>query len=127
MKSSKVEKSKRKKQKPLESETSESECEMPRSPQSSQDDSMEEELDKQKVQVDDWVIVKFCGKKRIRYFVGLVTENNHDVLTVKFARRSEGNRFKWPDVSDVSEVDLEQIVTCLSPPDITVQNDSHKF
>lgn len=118
----KVEKNKRKQQKPQESETSESECEMPQSPQSSEDDSIEEEHN-QKVKVDDWVIVKFYGKKRMRYFVGLVTDNNHNVLTVKFARRLEGNRFKWPDVTDVSEVDLVQIDTCISPPDFTVQND----
>ena len=62
---------------------------MPLSPGSSQYDSMEEEPDNQKVKVDDWVIVKFCGKKRMRYFVGLVTNSNHDVLIVKFARRSE--------------------------------------
>ena len=63
---------------------------MPQSPGSNQYDSMEEEPDNQKVKVHDWVIVKLCGKKRRRYFVSLITNSNRDVLTMKFARRSEG-------------------------------------
>ena len=44
-------------------------------------------LIKQKVKVDDWSIVKFCGKKKDeRYVVSLITNSYHDVLTVKFAR-----------------------------------------
>lgn len=50
---------------------------------------MEEELTNHQVQADDWVIFKFCGKKRIRYFVGLIYESNDGVFTVKFARRIE--------------------------------------
>ena len=44
---------------------------MPQSPGSSQYDSMEEEPDNQKVKVDDWVIVKFCGKKKDEIFCWL--------------------------------------------------------
>lgn len=57
---------------------------------------MEDETLKNQVKVNDWVIVNFSGKKRIRYFVGLVTDHNQDNLTVKFSRRIDGNKFKWP-------------------------------
>ena len=52
-KTTKVEKKKMKQKKILESEISQLESEMPRSPGSSQYDSMEEEPDNQKVKVDN--------------------------------------------------------------------------
>lgn len=67
---------------------------------------MKEELNNQKVHVDNWVTVKFCEKKSMKYIDVLVIEGNHDVLAVKFDRRSEDNRFKWSDVTNVSQVDL---------------------
>lgn len=42
----------------------------------------------------------------MKYIDVLVIEGNHDVLAVKFDRRSEDNRFKWSDVTNVSQVDL---------------------
>lgn len=107
-------------------ETSESEGEeLPESPKycDELDDEMEDETLKNQVKVNDWIILKFSGKKRIRYFVGLVTDHNQDNLTVKFSRRIDGNKFKWPEIDDISEIDLEQIDSYLKPPTITIQND----
>lgn len=73
--------------------------------------------------VSDWVVVKYCSKRSSKYFVGLVVERSSFEMTVKFARRIDGSRFKWPDVEDISIVDPDQIVLCLKTPTFMYQND----
>lgn len=81
----------------------------------------------------DWVIIKFCGKRNIRRFVGLVLEYTSEEVSVKFSKRIDDKRFKWPDNDDISAIDYEQI-KALNPPEFSYQNDrvisfvfKHKF
>lgn len=73
--------------------------------------------------VNDWVVVKYSSKRSIKYFVGLVVESSSFEMTVKFARRIDGSRFKWPDVEDISNVDPDQIELRLKTPTFVYQND----
>ena len=72
--------------------------------------------------VGDWIIVKYCGKRSTRRFVGKVLETASEELSVKFARRQEGRRFKWPETEDISQIDPEQVEVILNPPELSVKN-----
>lgn len=75
------------------------------------------------ISIGDWLIVKFCGKKQIKRFVGQVLERSVEGLTLKFARRFDETRFKWPENDDISEVDRDQVEALLKPPEFSIQND----
>lgn len=72
-----------------------------------------------------WIVVKFCGKKTVRRFAGTVVEsrNSSDELTVKFARRLDERRFKWPEKDDIADVDPDQVEAVLNPPICYFKND----
>lgn len=42
---------------------------------------------------------------------------------VKFARRVDEERFKWPENDDIAEIDPEQIEARLTPPEFLFQKD----
>lgn len=73
--------------------------------------------------VNDWIIVKFMGKQSVRRFVVLVTDRSDDDFTIKFAPRIDTNRFKWPEVDDISVVNMKQIESKLGPPQFCNQID----
>lgn len=105
------------------SETSESEIELSHS-SDSDCNFLDFTIDSRPtVNVNDWAIVKFSGKRNIRRFVGFITEHSDEEFTVKFARRITGNKFKWPEVNDISVVDVDQIESRLDPPQFSYQND----
>lgn len=67
--------------------------------------------------VGDWILVKFAGKKSIKYYVGQVLDENN---MVKFARKKKllNNKsvFKFPDIDDISEVYDNDITMLLPTP-----------
>lgn len=73
--------------------------------------------------MNEWTIVKYSNKRSTKYFVGQVLESSSGEVTIKFAKRIEGRRCKWPDKEDISVVDRAQIVSRLEAPDFTYQND----
>jgi hypothetical protein len=77
------------------------------------------------VKVEDWIVVKFSTKKTVRRFVGVVIEwtKKGENLTVRFAKKVDESRFKWPEQEDISEIDVEQIDARLNPPEFSFQND----
>lgn len=63
------------------------------------------------------------------------SRNSSDELTVKFARRLDERRFKWPEKDDdIADVDPDQMEAVLNPPIFYFINDrvtsfefKHKF
>lgn len=78
-----------------------------------------------KPNINDWVLVKFEGKKSVKRFVGQVIRPliNGTELEVKFARRIADSKFKWPEIEDVSVVEEDQVEMVLRPPIINTKND----
>ena len=89
---------------------------------------LEEESDndmiKQTVEVGDWVLVSFKGKRSIRRFVGnIIGSPSHETWTIKFARNISEQKFKWPEKDDISEIDCDQVDTVLSQPTFVERNE----
>lgn len=72
---------------------------------------------------NDWLLVKFCTKKSIKHYVGIVlTKNEFGAPVVKYARKKTiaecETIFTFPVLDDISEVKhTEDIVTKLPNPD----------
>lgn len=103
----------------VESETSESD--MTYSSESEEELALPVEIDICKLghpKAGEWIVVKFCVKKTVRRFAGTVVEsrNSSDELTLKFARRLDERRFKWPEKDDIADVYPDQVEAVLNPP-----------
>jgi hypothetical protein len=73
--------------------------------------------------INDWLLVKYAGKKTVKRFVGQVLNISEDGLTIKFARRIADSKFKWPLNEDIDIIDENQVEMVLQPPSITTKND----
>ncbi|KAG8308550.1 hypothetical protein J6590_107056, partial [Homalodisca vitripennis] len=74
-------------------------------------------------QNNDWVLVRYEGKKSVRRFVGQIMNPTEDGFHVKFARHIEGSKFKWPPREDIATIDESQIEIMLKPPRTITKND----
>lgn len=90
--------------------------------QNNPSDSEDEDVSR-KPNIDDWLLVKFTGKKSVKRFVGQITNIDEEGLTVKFARRITDAKFKWPPIEDISVIDENQFEMILKPPIINIKND----
>ncbi|KAK4873916.1 hypothetical protein RN001_013276 [Aquatica leii] len=74
------------------------------------------------IEIDDWVLVKFPGKKSVKHYVGQIISISEDCITVKFARKSsflkKKSVFSFPSVEDCSIVFDFDIVSVLPVPSI---------
>lgn len=76
------------------------------------------QLDMSKINVGDWVVVKFEQKKQVKMYVGQLTEKE-PCLEVKFCRRlGKTSTFNWPHVEDRSIVNEWEIFKHLPSPTI---------
>lgn len=75
-----------------------------------------EEVD-QTVTPNSWVLVRYCTKKVVKHFVGMVSESCEDGFIVRFMKFSK-NTFSWPIVEDTDTVDPSDIVMVLPEPTI---------
>lgn len=66
--------------------------------------------------VNDFVVVKFYGKKSVKHYVALVLSANDTGFTVKYLRKSVGRKFVFPQVDDVAHVDTDDIIHVLECP-----------
>lgn len=66
--------------------------------------------------VNDYIIVKLLGKKKFHYYIALVLKESIKDLTVKFLKKSSGNKFTFPDIEDVSIIDFKDVVMVLKQP-----------
>lgn len=79
--------------------------------------NMDEKENVQTVTPNSWVLVRYCTKKVIKHFVGLVTKACDDSWIVKFTKFSK-NTFSWPKVEDMDTVEQGDIVMVLPEPTI---------
>lgn len=68
------------------------------------------------VKVGDWVWVQFTERK---FYAGLVQKvmGNYE-FTVDFVRHLRHSTFVWPSRKDVSDIEYQQIVRIIKPPDM---------
>lgn len=71
--------------------------------------------------VGDWILVKYAGKKTIKYYVGCILEiinNRFEELQfkVKFLKKLQGKYCRYIENEDEDTVDLDMIVKHISPP-----------
>lgn len=73
----------------------------------------------QKVKVNDFVITKIVRKKKTHHhYVGMVVKKFNDELLISFFKKSTSNFFVFPEKEDISHVELSDIVTVLSSPNV---------
>lgn len=77
-----------------------------------------EELDRNAA-INDYVLVKFAGKKSIKYFVGKIlseisNDSEYDISYLR--RRNKSNKFVYPNVPEVASVLAQDIVMILPVP-----------
>lgn len=74
--------------------------------------------DKHKIEINDFVLVKFCTKKSILYYVGKVRSHEYDDgFDIQFMRKKETcSTFFFPEQEDISYVEKEDIILKLSSP-----------
>lgn len=74
--------------------------------------------DKNKIEINDFVLVKFCTKKSILYYVGKVRSHEYDDgFDIQFMRKKETcSTFFFPEQEDISYVEKEDIILKLSSP-----------
>ncbi|KAG5860899.1 hypothetical protein JTB14_035511 [Gonioctena quinquepunctata] len=73
-------------------------------------------LDDECIEVEDFVLVKFPTKKKVVYYVGIIEEISGNELAVNFLRFKENCGFYYPVTKDISLIVREDIVAKLPPP-----------
>lgn len=93
-----------------------------------EEEQMERDLLDEEIKLGDFILVKFCTKKNVKYFIGQVKQVNEfkDEFTIKFLRQGKNESFVWPQVDDVSIVGQHDIERKLPPP-INTRRDIFKF
>lgn len=79
-----------------------------------------EELDRN-ADIDDYVLVKFPGKKSIKYFIGKILSERNKYLeyNISYLRRKEKcNKFYYPNVPEIATVISSGIVMILPNPQL---------
>lgn len=89
----------------------------------SEESESEGEINNRKPRINDWLLVKFDGKKSVKRFVGKIINIENEGVKVQFARRIADSKFNWPTIEDVAVVDDDQIEMILRPPIINSKND----
>lgn len=73
-------------------------------------------IDNDKIECGDYLLVKFCTKKRILFYIGIVTkECNNQEYSVSYLRKYK-NGFHFPQTEDVSIIQRSDIVSKLPKP-----------
>lgn len=74
---------------------------------------------------DDFIVVKFPTKKKIKHFIALVlTPHEDDSYEVKYMRKKRENMFVFPDIEDIAIAFEQDIETVLQKPKV-VRNIYH--
>lgn len=71
----------------------------------------------QTISVGSWVMVKYEGKKPIKQFIGQVIDQNGDLLSVKYLKKSKiGNYYTFPESDDTDEIEKSSVIKILEEP-----------
>ncbi|GBL88743.1 hypothetical protein AVEN_158880-1 [Araneus ventricosus] len=73
--------------------------------------------------VNYYIIVTLSGKKSFHYYIGLVLQHHDEELVVKFMKKSSGKKFVFPEIEDISSIDLKDIICILNQ--LLVNNRQH--
>lgn len=83
----------------------------------SSSDSENEDISNTMLSNGDWVIVNFLSQKNILHrYVGQIIKVINTGYEIRFAKKINGKRFKWPLEDDIGEVEKYQVMKKLSPP-----------
>lgn len=77
--------------------------------------------DNPKVDIGQWVLVKYAGKKTIKHYVGKVQEKTNDFdapWTVTFLKHSGKSKFSFPSMADTDNISEESVVLVLPKPTV---------
>lgn len=103
-------------------DSSEDECFVPSGSETFEDNeeiTQQETVEKcenSSIRVNSYVLVKFCGLKTEKYYVGKVLEMNDDSsMVIKFMRKRK-EEFYWPDIDDVSFILKSDMEILLGDP-----------
>lgn len=111
--------------------SSEEEDELPPSPESTYDvsedevryssSSCESENDNENnttPETNDWVVANFTSMRNLVYrYVGQIQSQTDNGYIVKFAKKIDDHKFKWPAKTDIAEIARYQVVKKINPPD----------
>lgn len=84
---------------------------------SSSDESSHAGQDTTEVEINDYVVVRFTGRKKCHHYLGIVLEKAENELLVKFMKKS-GVMFVFPDKEDLSSVDPSDVVAKVGQPSV---------
>lgn len=75
------------------------------------------DADEDNIHEGDWVVVKFISEKNlIHRYVGQVVNESLASLDIKFAKKVNERKFKWPEKPDISVIGKDQVIKKLPPP-----------
>lgn len=74
------------------------------------------------MQIESWILVKYCTKKTIKYFIGQVVAACGESWEVKFVKKVPSKRdaavkFGWPNTDDIDIVNQQDIIKLLPAPE----------
>ena len=74
------------------------------------------------IAIDDWILVKFIGKRSVKHYVAKIINVYNNEINVKFVRKSmffmKKSIFVFPDIDDCSIVSLSDIIALLPNPKV---------
>lgn len=76
----------------------------------------EDKSSNDKLEVEDYVLVKFLSGKNSKYYVGKIIECVDNELTIKYLRKNQKGSFSWPPVDDISVITRLDIEKKLPKP-----------
>lgn len=81
----------------------------------------------EKVHINDYVVIKFEGRKMVHHYIGVVlSEQDNGELLIKFLKKSPGMMFVFPNMEDICSVDMKDVVAKLKPPSLN-NRQQYKF
>lgn len=84
--------------------------------------SVDKNITQHCVNVNDFVVVKFLGKRSIKNYIGLIISKEDHEYTVKYLRRSTEKKFIFPVIEDTSVIEEADIVFKLKQPLLDQRN-----
>lgn len=78
-------------------------------------------------EVNNFVLVRLCGKRKIYHYIAQVLTINKDDydLEVKYMRR-HGEKFVFPEVEDIASISVDDVIIVLNKP-IKCKRGAYKF
>lgn len=69
-------------------------------------------------EINDYVVVKLLTQRSVKHYIAIIISKSEDELVAKFMRKALGNKFTFPCIDDIANIDLHEIAEILSQPSI---------